>query len=479
MPTRKIIRGGTIVSPDGTLEADLIVEGEKVVGIVASAEPGPDDEVIDAAGLLVLPGIVDAHTHIQLDTGIYQTADNWEIGTKAAAAGGVTTVVDFATQFPGQTVDEAMDNRLKETKPAIIDYGLHCMITDLPHGKEEAMLGRLVERGAPSFKIYTTYRPNYYMDDATILRLMRATREVGGLVMVHAENDAIVTDATERLVAEGKTGWKYHADGRPFIAESEAVNRVVYLAMRSVAPLYIVHCTSTFSAFTINEARQRGGLVYCETCPQYLILDRRVYDGPHPEHYILQPPLRWNQVYNDDRGDLWSWLERKLRGKLNRVIDVISTDSCDYTIAQKTEFKEFTKTPGGLPGVETLLPLIYTYGVCDDRLGFQLPDLVRVLCSNPARIFGLYPRKGALNIGSDADIALYDPEPEGTISHEDLHYLAGYSPYEGMRVKGRVVTTLSRGEVVYRHGADDEFAGARPGRGQFVPGDPFDASLMP
>lgn len=470
MPSRKIIKGGTIVSPEGTLEADLIIEGQKVAGIVASADPGPDDEVIDAKGLLVLPGVVDAHTHIQLDTGIYKTADNWEVGTKAAAAGGVTTVIDFATQFPGQTVDEALDNRFVETEPAIIDYGLHCMITDLPHGKEKAMLGRLMERGVSSFKVYTTYRPNYYMDDATLLRLMQATKEVNGLVMVHAENDAIVTDATEQLVAEGKTGWQYHAQGRPVEAEWEAVNRLVFLARQTGSPVYIVHCTTGDTMHILRRAREDSNAIYCETCPQYLLLDDSIYDGPHPEHYILQPPLR--RKY--DHGWLWDELLLPLA-----TIDVISTDSCDYTIAQKTEFKEFTKTPGGLPGVETLLPLMYTYGVCVEveDLDFNLTTLVRKLCSNPAKLFGLYPRKGALNVGSDADAVLYDPRPEGEIHHADLHYLAGYSPYEGMRVKGRVVTTLSRGEVIYRYGAEDEFPVAA-GRGQFVPGDPFDASLM-
>jgi dihydropyrimidinase len=471
MPSRKIIQRGTIVSPEGMLDADLIIEGEKVAGIVASADPGPDDEVIDATGLFVLPGIVDAHTHIQLDTGIYQSPDNWEIGTKAAAAGGVTTVIDFATQFRGQTVDEALDARFRETEPAIIDYGLHCMIIDLPHGREEAMLRRLIERGVPSFKVYTTYRPNYYMDDATLLRLMTATREVGGLVMVHAENDAIVTDATEQLVAEGKTGWQYHAKGRPVTAEWEAINRLAFLTQQVKAPVYIAHCTSRESINTIRQARAARTPIYCETCPQYLVLDDRVYEGVNPEHYILQPPIR----SKDEHDGLWEELIPPYG-----TIDVISTDSCDFILSQKMEHKEFTKTPGGLPGVETLLPLIYTYGVDAAEFpfaGFDLPNLVRRLCSNPAKIFGRYPRKGALHVGSDADVALYDPEPEGTISHANLHYLAGYSPYEGMRVKGQVVMTLSRGEVVYQYGAEDEFPAAT-GHGQFVPGDPFDAALM-
>ncbi len=467
---RTIIRGGTLVLDDGALNADLIIEGEQITGIAARVELRPDDDVIDAGGLLVLPGVVDAHTHIQLDTGIYKTADNWEIGTKAAAAGGVTTVIDFATQFPGQSVDEALNNRLVEAEPAVIDYGLHCMITDLPHGNEQTMLGRLVERGVPSFKVYTTYRPNYYMDDATLLSLMRATAKVGGLVMIHAENDSIVSEATQRLVSEGKTGWQYHGQGRPVIAEHEAANRAIFLASQASSPLYIVHCTSWETIQAVKRARETYRPVYCETCPQYLILDESLYEGPHPQHYILQPPLRSKREH--DR--LWSELVANFG-----AIAVISTDSCDYTLAQKTEFSEFTRTPGGLPGIETLLPLIFTYGVCDQEREFSLPTLVSKLSSTPARIFGLYPRKGALRVGSDADIVLYDPQPDGRIAHRDLHYLAGYNPYEGMFVKGRVVITLSRGEVVYQYGAADPFAGAAKGRGQFVPGAAFSESLLP
>ncbi len=482
---RTLIKGGTIVNTDGTLEADLIIEGEKIAGIVRDAQPRPDDEVIDAAGLLVLPGIIDAHTHIQLDTGLYKTADNWEIGTKAAAAGGVTTVLDFATQLPGQTVDEALDNRFKETEPAIIDYGLHCMITDLPYKKEVAMLGRLVERGVPSFKIYTTYHPNYYMDDATMVRLMDASYTVGGLIMVHAENDSIVTYRTGEFVDQGKTGWKYHGQARPSFAETEAIHRVIHLASQIGAHLYIVHCTPKNSIKIIQQAREhskyrghrrmsnRYGLqLFCETCPQYLLLDQSLYDGPQPEHYILQPPLRSKKM---NHRQLWQWLQE---GNPYDGINIISSDSCDYTIAQKTEHKEFTKTPGGLPGVETLLPLIYTYGVCNDDWYFDLPLLVSKLCANPAKIFGRYPQKGTLQPGSDADIVLYDPEPESTITHKNLHYVAGYSPYEGMRVKGRVVQTISRGTVVYRYGADNPFAEAKPGRGQFVPGAPFDSTIQ-
>jgi dihydropyrimidinase len=465
---RTLIKNGTLITSQSIYEADIVVEGETIIGIASSAEANPDDRVIDASNMLVLPGIVDPHTHIQLDTGIYKTADNWEIGTKAAAAGGVTTVVDFATQYPGQTVDEALENRLNEASVALIDYSFHCMITDLPYGNEEAMLGRLVERGVPGFKVYTTYRPNYYMDDFTLTRLMSAAKAVNGIVMVHAENDAIVSAATDQLVSEGKTGWRFHAKGRPPLAEQEAIHRVAFLSKTTGAVLYVVHCTTWESISIIQEARSHGAPVYCETCPQYLLLNDSVYDGPYPEHFILQPPLRNWAYYPDGRSDLWHWLEPSGNDG-ESAIDVISTDSCDYTLSQKVEFKEFTRTPGGLPGLETLLPLVYTYGVLDSRIRFGLIDLVKKLCENPARIFGLFPRKGILQVGSDADIVLYDPRTQHEIHYEDLHYLAGYSPFEGLTVRGKICLTMSRGEVIYEN---NQFKGT-VGRGQFLKASPI------
>jgi dihydropyrimidinase len=458
--SRTIIKGGTVVSAKEVIAADVVVEAEQIVEVTPEAGVGPQDVVIDAAGLLVLPGIVDAHTHIQLDTGIYKTPDNWSVGSRTAASGGVTTVVDFATQYPGQSFDEAVDNRLAEAQPSIIDYALHCMVTEFPIGAE-ASLQTLIDRGLPSLKIYTTYRPNYYMDDATILRLMAQAAKIGGLVIVHAENDAIVSEATEHLVQTGQTGWEYHAQGRPALAEQEAVNRILFLADAAGAPVYIVHCTTGRSIELVAEAAQSGQPAWCETCPQYLLFDDRVYTGDHPEHYILQPPIR----PQGEPEKVWSMVE-------SGAVSVISTDSCDYTIEQKREFAEFTKTPGGLPGIETLLPLVYTYGVDAGRI--ELADLCRMLAENPARLFGLAPRKGFLNPGSDADLVLYDPEPEKVIHHGDLHYLSGYSPYEGMRVKGEVKLTMLRGAAVYK---DGQIAG-EAGRGQFVPGVPFEVDEL-
>ncbi len=448
--TTLLIKNGTLVTPEGTFEADLLAQGERIKAIGHGLPVAHDTRVIDAAGCYVLPGIVDAHTHIALDTGIYRTPDDWFIGTRAAACGGVTTVVDFATQFPGQILREAVEARLEEAREAVIDYALHVMVTDLAPGRE-GELADLVELGTTSVKLYTTYRPNYYAGDATILRLMAACADLGLLPLVHCENDALVTAQTEALVAAGKTGWRYHGRSRPALAEQEAVQRILFLAEAAGSPVHIVHCSTARSVALVAEARDNGQIVSCETCPQYLLLDNTVYAGPEPWRYILQPPLR--DPGEPDR--LWALLE-------GGAVDLIATDHCDYALAQKTAADDFTQTPGGLPGVETLLPLMYTYGIAEGRL--TLPELVGLLSANPARVWGLWPRKGALLPGSDADVVVYDPEPEGAVSAGALHYLAGYTPYEGLRVQGRVKVTISRGQIIYREG---RFVGQK-GRGEFV-----------
>jgi dihydropyrimidinase len=408
---------------------------------------------------MVLPGIIDAHTHIQLDTGIYQTPDDWLIGTKTAACGGVTTVIDFATQFAGQGLAEAVANRCEEARDAVIDFGLHCMVTDLPPGREGELV-ELAELGVPSIKLYTTYRPNYYTDDATILRVMRSAAESGILTTVHCENEALVAAATEALVAAGKTDLANHGRARPALAEVEAVHRVLFLAQEIDAPVYIVHCSVARSVELIAEARVRGQIAFAETCPHYLLLDDSAYASREAHRFILQPPLR--AIENNE--ELWRLVE-------TGVVDVIATDSCDYALDQKLEYADFSRTPGGLPGIETLLPLIATYGVADNRLGW--PDLVRLLSTNPAKIFGLFPQKGTLVPGADADVTIYDVNDQYTLTDDDLHGLAGYTPFDGFPLKGRVKMTLSRGKVVFK---DGEFKG-RPGHGRFVPGRPFGSWL--
>jgi dihydropyrimidinase len=322
----------------------------------------------------------------------------------------------------------------------------------------------------PSIKLYTTYRPNYYADDATLLHTFRAMPK-NMIAMVHCENDAIVTDATKRLVEAGKTGWAYHGQARPPEAEVEAIYRVIHLAYEVArVPVYVVHCSTDKSIWAaqpqVSLAWGRG-TAFCETCPQYFVMDDSRYTGSNAERFILQPPLRpsENQV---DLNNNW----------IRDHLDVISTDHCDYTLAQKKEFREFTKTPGGLPGLETSFQLTYTYGVhlarewdSDEFRTEPIPltRLARLMSTNAARIFGLYPQKGAILPGSDADLLIYDPGPEVVIRAQDMHTIGGYTPYEGMTVKGRVRTVLSRGEVLIE---DGELHG-EPGRGHFLRGKPF------
>lgn len=447
---RLLIRNGQVITPTDILTADVLIEDEQIIGLVApNSVTWLDAEVIDATGCYVMPGLVDPHTHIQLDTGIYKTADDWAIGTQTAAFGGITTVVDFATQFPGMSFPEALDNRLTECQPAYIDYSYHMMVTDPPPDDDayQDALTELRDLGVPSIKLYTTYRPNYYMDDAALLRTFQAMPE-GMLTLVHCENDAIVSAATQRLVAEGKTGWAYHGQGRPWQAEVEAVARVVHLAMMAQATVYIVHCTMPRSLKHINRMRQSYPRVYSETCPQYFTLNENAYTGTNPEHFILQPPLRNYEAMNTMRDSL-------------HLADVISTDHCDYSLAQKREYTNFTQTPGGLPGLETALQLTLHY--------LTPQEAVLKMSATPAKLFGLYPRKGALLPGSDADIVIYDPRPQVTIHAENLHTIGGYTPYEDMTVQGYVRTTISRGMILVDEG---KFYG-KIGRGRFLKGTPF------
>jgi dihydropyrimidinase len=455
-----LIKDGTLVTAQGLLEADLLVQGERIKALGHGLPESHDTRIIQAEGCHVLPGVIDAHTHIQLDTGVYQTPDDWLIGTRAAACGGVTTVVDFATQFPGQTLPEAVQARLEEAQKATIDYAFHMMVTDLPPGHED-QLADLVDLGITSVKLYTTYRPNYYADDAEILRLLKACASLGLLPLVHCENDDLVTAQTGTLVGEGKTGWRYHGCSRPALAEQEAVQRVLFLAEAAECPIHICHCSSPGSVALVAEARDNGQSVTCETCPQYLLLDSMVYEGREPWRYILQPPLR-------DVEDL-DWLWAMVEGGM---VDFIVTDHCDYTKTQKLAHDDFTLTPGGLPGLETLLPLMFTYGTAEGRL--TLPHLVELLSAAPARVWGLWPRKGTLQPGSDADIVVYDPAPESVISVDTLHHLAGYTPYEGMPVQGKVKATVSRGQIIYREG---RFMG-REGRGRLVAREPLDVAAF-
>jgi len=445
-----LVRGGTLVTAERMISADALIAEGKIQAIGTNLLLPETCRVIDAGGLLVLPGIIDAHTHIQLDTGLYQTADNWFEGSRAAAYGGITTVVDFATQFPGQSFEQALVDRLVESAPSVIDYAFHMMITDLPPGQEDE-LGVLPELGIQSIKMYTTYRPTYYADDAKLLRWLEAAGRYGLVSLVHCENDALVTAQTESLVQSGRTGWAYHGSARPALAEKEAVARVLFLAKAAAAPVVIAHNSIGSASEQVAAAREAGQVAFSETAPQYLLLNESLYAGSEPWRYILQPPLRSAA----ESAALWAAISR-------HQVDMLITDHCDYRKAQKLAVDNFTRTPGGLPGTETLLPLMATYGVAFGRM--EWTDLVRMMALNPAKIYNLWPRKGELAPGGDADLVLFDPAAEGMVSADDLHMIGGYTPYEGMPVKGKVVSSLRRGEFLVRDGV---FV-AEEGSGRFV-----------
>ena len=462
--TTTLITRGTLITPRGEIRGDLLLAGEKITAIGPDLASEGVDRVIDAAGCVVLPGLVDPHTHIVLDTGIYKTPDDWAVGTRTAACGGVTTVIDFATQFAGQDMHQALAARQAEVGGlAQIDYGLHMMLTALPEAEAEleAWMVDLLAAGINSIKVYTTYRPNYYQDDDALLRVFRAAATHDVVVMIHCENDALVAAARERLVKAGKTGLAYHGQARPALAEVEAANRALFLADRAEGQrdglggaagpqVYVVHCSASGTVDEVTQAVRRGQPAIAETTVQYLTLDESIYTGPHPEWGIMQPPLR----EENEKILLWKQVA-------DGVISTIGTDHCDYTIEQKREHTEFTKTPGGIPGLETLLPLLATEGVAAGRISWS--RLVEICSTNPARIFGLRD-KGRLEPGADADVVIYDPRVEGVISAEKLHNLAGYTPFEGRRVQGAVRDVFSRGRPLVREG---EFIPA-PGWGRFV-----------
>ena len=458
---RMLIRGGIVVTGDGERTADVLVRD----GTIAEIRPGIDagEEIIDATGLLVLPGVVDPHTHLLLDTGTARTADDFESGSLSAAAGGVTTFLDFAPQLAGQRFAQALQSRLDLIAGrSYVDYAIHLNIAHLPPGWERD-LRALVEAGVTSAKIYTTYRGTiFYADDWTWYRLMERSGEAGFLVQVHAENDAIVEGMAQQLVDEGKRSLKYHAEARPAVAEAEAVGRGLLFSRATGSPVYFVHLSTPLAVDLISEARRGGVPAIAETCPHYLVLDDSRYGQPDAARYVMTPPLR----DRESQTQLWDQLSRG-------AIQSIGSDHCGFSLSQRAGVDDFREISPGIPGVETSLLLMHSFGVVPQRI--SRPDVVRLLCTNPAKIFGLWPQKGDLQPGSDADLVLFDPRPERVLSAAELHSRAGFSPYEGLTVTGKVHTTICRGRVIYREGAivgDRDF-------GRFVKCRPFDAERVP
>ncbi len=453
-----LIKNGRIITADQDYTADVFIEDEKITAI-GSNLPMQADKVIDASGKYVIPGGIDAHTHMDMPFGGTTSSDDFETGTRAAAFGGTTSLIDFAIQTKGSKVREALDIWWKKGEKATIDYSLHMIVTDLPEAHLEDM-NEMVREGLTSFKLFMAYPGVLMVDDATIYRAMKKTAENGALVCMHAENGGVIDLLVQKAIAEGKTAPIYHALTRPTTAEGEAVNRAIALAQMAGAPVYIVHLSSADALEKVSEARDKGIPVFAETCPQYLLLSIEDMDRPNFEgaKYVFTPPLR--EKWHQDK--LWEGLKKN-------TLQVVSTDHCPFCFKEQKEMgrDSFAKIPNGGPGVENRLQLLFHHGVNQKRISVN--RWVEICSTTPAKMFGMYPRKGTLSIGSDADIVIWDPNVEHTISTHTHHMRVDYSMFEGFKIKGNAETVLSRGEVIVDKG---KWFG-KAGRGKFVKRDAF------
>jgi dihydropyrimidinase len=450
---KTLIRNGRVVTAVDDYRADVLIEGETVSTIGAKLDVEAD-RVIDAAGKLVIPGGIDPHTHMELPFGGTEASDDFRTGTIAAAHGGTTTIIDFAVQYKGQSLVEGLDNWHKKAEgKCVIDYGFHLITTEFEDGQTEELY-TVMDEGVTSFKLFMAYPGVFLADDATIFRAMSAAGSRGGLICMHAENGIVINEIIKRALQQGRTAPKYHALTRPTVAEAEGVHRAIAIAEMAESPVYIVHLSCADALNQVREARDRGLPAFAETCPQYLFLSLDDYgEGFEGAKYVMTPPLRerWNQ------NELW-------KGLRTDDLQVISTDHCPFCMKEQKELgrDDFSKIPNGAPGVEHRMSLIYDGGVAQGRV--SLNRFVELTSTAAAKMFGLFPRKGTIAVGSDADIVVFDPEREQTISASTHHMNVDYSAYEGRKVQGVVETVLSRGRVVVEGG---EFKG-KAGAGQFL-----------
>ena len=453
---KTLLKGGMVVSGRSVRKADVLIAGEKIVAV--GRRLSAEAKVIDVSGKLIFPGFIDAHTHFDLEVSDTVTADDFESGTQSAIAGGVTTVVDFATQNKGETLSDALNNwHMKAFGKSSCDYAFHMAISDWREDIKKE-LPAMFEQGVTSFKVYMIYDA-MELSDREIYELMTELRKYGGIVGCHCENSGIIGKLREEALGRGETAPKYHPLTRPDYTEAEAVNRFLSIAKAADAPCIVVHLSTRGGYEEILRARDEGVLVYLETCPQYLLLDDRVYDSPFDvaSKYICSPPLR----KPEDKKALWDAL------KTNNA-DTVSTDHCSFTLEQKHAGEgDFTKIPNGMPGVETRAILLYTYGVKKRRI--SVPQMCAYLSENPARLYGMYPRKGVIKAGSDADIVIFEPKGHGKITAGNCHSKCGYTPFEGVKTVGAVEQVYLRGELVYDNGEL-----VRKNSGTFITRDHYD-----
>ncbi|OIU72117.1 dihydropyrimidinase [Rossellomorea aquimaris] len=452
---KKIIKNGTIVTAADMYKADILIEEEKIISIGKSFDEN-DAEIIDAEGKYIFPGGIDPHTHLEMPFGGTVSKDDFETGTIAAAFGGTTTLIDFCLTDKGKPLQNAIDTwHAKSKDKAVIDYSFHLMIGEI---NEEVLsqLPQVIENeGITSFKVFMAYKNVFQADDETLFRTLVAAKELGALVMVHAENGDVIEYLTEKALAEGKTDPIYHALTRPPELEGEATGRAAKLTGLADSQLYVVHVSCSEAVKQIAEARSKGLNVWGETCPQYLVLDQSYLERPNFEgaKYVWSPPLRekWNQDV------LWNALK-------SGELQTLGSDQCSFDFKGQKELglRDFTKIPNGGPIIEDRVSILFSEGVEKGRI--TLNQFVDIMSTRSAKLFGLYPQKGTIAAGSDADVVIFDPDAERVISAENHHMAADYNPFEGMKVKGEAVSVLSRGEFVIK---DKEFVG-KLGKGKYI-----------
>lgn len=452
---KKIIKNGTIVTASDTFTGDILIDDGKIA-MIGQGLTDSSAEIIDAEGKYVFPGGIDPHTHLDMPFGGTVTKDDFESGTIAAAFGGTTTIIDFCLTNKGEPLQNAIDIwHTKAREKAVIDYGFHLMIGEINEDVLNELPKVMDSEGITSFKVFMAYKNVLQADDGTIFRTLVTVNELGGLVMVHAENGDVIDYLVKKALADGNTDPIYHALTRPPEAEGEATGRAIQLAGLANAQLYVVHVSCADAVDKIAEARKKGYKIYGETCPQYLVLDQSYLAKPDFEgaKYVWSPPLRekWNQDV------LWTALR-------NGELQTFGSDQCSFDFKGQKELGRgnFSKIPNGGPLIEDRVSVLFSEGVKKGRI--TLNQFVDIIATRSAKLFGLYPQKGSILIGADADLVIFDPDIERTISAKTHHLAVDYNALEGMKITGEPVSVLSRGEFVIK---DKQFVG-QLGKGQYL-----------